>query len=339
MTNVMWLLPREDTCETSNDFDGANMGARIASVFVILVTSLFGVWFPLLSFKYKCIRMPDWCFMLAKYFGSGVIVSTAFVHLLQPANEALTNPCLGSPFTLYPWAYALCLMSLFAIFFAEACLRTFGANKMGCLDSEGCDMVSIQDKAEVKKPLEDCECADSTSDVEITEELKGSVYSQQLISLFILELGILFHSVFIGLSLAVAGSDFGLLFVVIVFHQMFEGLGLGARFAIAPWPESKKWTPWLLGLAYGLITPISVAIGLAVKNTYAPGSRTALLTVGFFDGLAAGILIYSGVIELMAKDFLFSNTFKGTDKGWPMVRAFLVMCLGAGIMSLIGRWA
>ncbi|GMG16240.1 unnamed protein product [[Candida] boidinii] len=120
---------------------------------------------------------------------------------------------------------------------------------------------------------------------------------------------------------------------------MFEGLGLGTRIALVDWPKSKRWTPWLLALAYGLCTPISVAIGLGVRNSYSPGSRTALVTNGVFDSISAGILIYTGLIELMAHEFLFSDEFKGVQGFKKMFIAYIVMCVGAGLMALLGKWA
>ena len=51
----------------------------------------------------KFNRLPNWRFFLAKFCGSGVIVATAFIHLLQPVNEALSNECLGGTFEKYPW--------------------------------------------------------------------------------------------------------------------------------------------------------------------------------------------------------------------------------------------
>ena len=42
-------------------------------------------------------------------------------------------------------------------------------------------------------------------------------YAAQMTAIFILELGVIFHSVFIGLTLAVAGKEFITLFVVLVF--------------------------------------------------------------------------------------------------------------------------
>src|SRR5699024_42937 len=58
--------------------------------------------------------------------------------------------------------------------------------------------------------------------------------SSQIGGILFLEFGIIFHSVFVGLTLAVAGDEFKTLYIVLVFHQLFEGLGLGTRLATAP---------------------------------------------------------------------------------------------------------
>jgi zinc transporter 1/2/3 len=163
-------------------------------------------------------------------------------------------------------------------------------------------------------------------------------YAAQLTAVFILEFGVIFHSIFVGLTLAVSGDEFITLYVVLVFHQTFEGLGLGARLAEVPWPKSKRWTPYLLGLGYGISTPIAIAVGLGVRTTFAPGSQTTLIVNGVFDSISAGILIYTGLVELMAHEFMFSPYMQ---KG-PVSRtlyAFGLMMLGAGLMSLLGYWA
>jgi zinc transporter 1/2/3 len=64
-------------------------------------------------------------------------------------------------------------------------------------------------------------------DTEMSEKME--VYMAQLTSIFILEFGIVFHSVFIGLTLVVSGEEFTVLYIVIVFHQTFEGLGLDSE--------------------------------------------------------------------------------------------------------------
>ena len=163
-------------------------------------------------------------------------------------------------------------------------------------------------------------------------------YAAQMTAIFILEFGVIFHSIFIGLTLAVAGAEFTTLYIVLVFHQTFEGLGLGTRLAAAPWPKSKKSTPYWLGLAYGISTPIAIAIGLGLRQTYAPGTQVALITNGIFDSVSAGILIYTGLVELMAHEFMFSPTMQRA-KIATVLSAFGLMCFGALLMALLGKWA
>lgn len=91
-------------CSDGNDFDG-RIGVRISALFVILIGSLCGkgtdYWcgyalltvetgaaFPVYAYRHKGIGVPKWAFFVAKYFGSGVIIATAFIHVrTNPADE------------------------------------------------------------------------------------------------------------------------------------------------------------------------------------------------------------------------------------------------------------
>ena len=162
-------------------------------------------------------------------------------------------------------------------------------------------------------------------------------YKQQIAAFLILEFGVIFHSVIIGLNLGTAGEEFSTLYPVIVFHQAFEGLGIGARMSAIPFPKRLGWFPWLLCSAYGLTTPISLAIGLALRTTYNGGSFTALVVSGVLDSVSAGILIYTGLVELLARDFLFNPELTHDSRRL----GFMVVCvfLGAMLMALLGKWA
>jgi zinc transporter 1/2/3 len=181
----------------------------------------------------------------------------------------------------------------------------------------------------------------ANEDVESGWEDGGLVpesYAAQMTAIFILEFGVVFHSIFIGLTLAVSGAEFSTLYVVLVFHQTFEGLGLGTRLSAAPWPKSKRWTPYFLAVGYGVSTPIAIAVGLGLRNSYPPGSATTLIVNGVFDSISAGILIYTGLVELMAHEFMFSPTMQKAPIG-TVCAAFGLMCFGAGLMALLGKWA
>lgn len=131
---------------------------------------------------------------------------------------------------------------------------------------------------------------------------------------------------FIGLTLAVAGAEFVTLYIVLTFHQTFEGLALGSRLGSIEWPESKRLTPYFMAIGYALSTPIAIAVGLGVRTSFNPGSQATLITNGVFDAISAGILIYTGLVELMAHEFMFSS---------HMQRAPIRVVLGAvGWMAL-----
>ena len=175
------------------------------------------------------------------------------------------------------------------------------------------------------------------SDSEATSLAEERSFQQQIAAFLILEFGVIFHSVFIGLNLGTAGSEFATLYPVLVFHQSFEGLGIGARLSAIPIPKRLSWLPWALCTAYGLTTPISIAIGLGLRTTYNSGSYTANVVNGVLDAISAGILIYTGLVELLARDFIFNPERTKDNKRLT----FMLVCLfvGAALMALLGKWA
>lgn len=58
------------------------------------------------------------------------------------------------------------------------------------------------------------------------------------------------------------------------------------------------------GVLYGLTTPIGIAAGLGVRTSYNPDSTTAAIVSGVLDSFSAGILVYTGLVEVI---FSFSS--------------------------------
>jgi len=177
---------------------------------------------------------------------------------------------------------------------------------------------------------------DEIEDLKLSAHADEVGFRTQIAAFLILEFGVIFHSVIIGLNLGSAGSEFSTLYVVLVFHQSFEGLGIGARLSTIPFPRRLHWMPWVLCTAYGLTTPISIAVGLGLRTQYNAGSFTANVVSGVLDSLSAGILIFTGFVELLARDFLFDPHRTKDNKRL----AFMVVCvlLGAALMALLGKW-
>ncbi|KAH8801605.1 Zinc/iron permease [Xylogone sp. PMI_703] len=386
----------EIDCSSGNDYDG-RIGIRVSSIFVIGFGSLLGALLPIMAARTKRLRVPPLAFFITKYFGSGVIIATAFIHLLAPAVDALTSPCLSGPITEYDWAEGIALMTIFVMFFIELMAARFDVfgerGHSHDLEAAGHGLEAVMDQTEQPRRsaarkdslhMSDHTASAGGSNGNITSAEDDSIqqhddtdhhkiktqrsipgreddisyppggedhlghqrthqidedhFAAEMTALFILEFGVIFHSVFIGLTLAVTGEEFNVLYIVLVFHQTFEGLGLGSRLATAQWPRKKSWMPWALGIAYGFATPIAIAIGLGVRTTFSPNSPKTLIVNGVFDAISAGILIYTGLVELMAHEFMFNPEMRKASIKM-MLFAFLNMCFGAGLMALLGKWA
>lgn len=166
--------------------------------------------------------------------------------------------------------------------------------------------------------------------------------SQKLfLQCLLLEAGILFHSIFIGMAVSVAtGTQFAVLLIAICFHQTFEGFALGSRIAalIPALFDASSPKPWLMALAYGATTPIGQAIGIWMHALYDPASKVGLLMVGITNAISSGLLIFAGLVQLIAEDFLSDRSYQ-TLKGRRRVEACLAVGLGGLLMAIVGAFA
>lgn len=86
--------------------------------------------------------------------------------------------------------------------------------------------------------------------------------------------------------------------------ETFEGLGIGSRLAQMRLPSQYNWVPLAGAVLYGITTPIGIAVGLGVRTLYNPNSTRALVVSGVLDALSSGILIYTGLVEVVLYPFL-----------------------------------
>jgi hypothetical protein len=91
-------------------------------------------------------------------------------------------------------------------------------------------------------------------------------------------------------------------------------------------------------LAFGATTPIGQAIGLFVHRFYDPMSQTGLLMVGVMNAISSGLLLFAGLVQLLAEDFLSEKSYR-TLQGRGRVKAFLAVLGGAGLMAGVGAFA
>ncbi|VVA93924.1 unnamed protein product [Arabis nemorensis] len=152
---------------------------------------------------------------------------------------------------------------------------------------------------------------------------------------YVLELGIVSHSIIIGISLGVSQSPCTIrpLIAALSFHQFFEGFALGGCISQA---QFKNKSATIMACFFALTTPIGIGIGTAVASSFNSHSVGALVTEGILDSLSAGILVYMALVDLIAADFLskrMSCNFR------LQIVSYLMLFLGAGLMSSLAIWA
>ncbi|KAK0631310.1 Zinc/iron permease [Immersiella caudata] len=400
-------------------------GAHVAALFLILVVSTLACGFPLVS---RRIGKGPWVktiMFICQHFGTGVLMATAFVHLLPTAFTSLTDPCLPKFFNkgYRPLAGLIAMVSTLLVVAVESYLTTRGAGHSHSHhiweDDEGGEPldrgahnngneplgrggygrsgnIMLDDMGETERLVANASplpgstpthppngkmvLADGTSpddgDRDSIDDLALSAVElggmplnnaqrssepltqassdfkmasrnmppnaeerkRLLIQCMLLEAGILFHSVFIGMALSVAtGPTFAVFLLAIALHQSFEGLALGTRIAAIQFSK-RSLQPWLMVLAFGATTPFGQAIGLFVHRFYDPMSQTGLLMVGVMNAISSGLLLFAGLVQLLAQDFLSKESYK-TLHGSKRMQAYFAVLGGAGMMAAVGAFA
>ncbi|KAI6131074.1 Zinc/iron permease [Pisolithus croceorrhizus] len=167
---------------------------------------------------------------------------------------------------------------------------------------------------------------------------------RQVVGILVLQLGIMIHSLVIGLTLAIkTGSDFASLLVAVIFHQFFEGLSLGIR--IASLPSSSSSTSEALGntepgvhdqilkptlaCSFAVTTPVGIGLGMIVFGVGGSSAHMRLVQ-GLMSAISAGMLIYAACVEMLAADFVMDPTL--WRSGWRRQ----CVALGSLLMGAIG---
>ncbi|KAI8379494.1 Zinc/iron permease [Radiomyces spectabilis] len=315
-----------------------DMGMRVGSLFIILGTSAIGVYAPMILHRtspYSEGSIRDWVLAIGKFFGTGVILATAFVHMLPEAMENFESPCLTGGWLSYgAFAGVFCMLASFALQLLElamvAHLEKLRRKSQTVMNS------SISEKTDLEVSAVH---ADDTCHYDAHAHAGGLMEEDAFkhVGTYILELGIMMHSILIGITLANTGnSEFTTLLIALVFHQFFEGMALGTRINELSYQGCLK--PVIMGFFYIIMTPIGVAIGIGIHSSFNPGSYSAVLANAILDSLSAGILLYNAYVSLMSMEISHNHDFRKTCTH-RKIACFLAMYIGAGLMSLLGKWA
>lgn len=322
-----------------NDYD---IPLRIGLLFVILVGDFVGVYAPLVVKRWFSNQMDGLLVTLFRQFGVGVVLSTALVHLLTHAQLMFENECLHTAYE--STATSIAMAGLFIAFCIEFFLGRWLQHRVSQLkaasgvngsEEEG---RSSEDDFKDQKGVVSGE-GHTHEDLHHHHDLDIAA-KQDKIAVGLLEAGIIFHSVLIGITLAInpdgtGSGGFITLFIVILFHQIFEGIALGT--GIAQLESVSIWTKLLMGAAFAVTTPIGMAIGIGVLNQFNGNDPSTIVALGTLDALSAGVLLWVGLIEMLNHDWLQGGLMKAS---WIKVSVGFIGLLGGMIlMSYLGNWA
>ncbi|KAA8521277.1 hypothetical protein F0562_011977 [Nyssa sinensis] len=316
-------------------------GVAIAT---ILTAGVTGVAIPLVGRKRRFLRTDSNVFFAAKAFAAGVILATGFVHMLPDATSSLTDSCLPKyPWSKFPFSGFFAMMAALATLLVDFVGTQYyerkqekeRAGQIGRVESV--DSLSESGIVEVKDSNGKVFGEEEGGGMHIVgmhahaahhrhshqngpEACEGHSHShshgfgggdqedgvRHVVVSQVLELGIVSHSIIIGLSLGVSQSPCTIrpLMAALSFHQFFEGFALGGCISQAQFGTLHS---TLMACFFAITTPAGIAIGMGISSFYNPDSPRALIIEGIFDSISAGILVYMALVDLIAADFLSAD--------------------------------
>ncbi|KEZ44089.1 hypothetical protein SAPIO_CDS3846 [Scedosporium apiospermum] len=342
-----------------------NVRLRIGLIFAILATSAVGVFAPIFLAKWLPSKL-NVIWVTLKQFGTGIIISTAFVHLFVHAMLMFQNDCVegieyeGTAASIF---MAGIFISFLVEYFGERFMRSRLNKKMLNGSPEGYSV----------------------------EKANASL---ETVNIYVMEAGIIFHSLIIGVTLVVSGDSFFItLFIVIVFHQFFEGLALGSRIAslgtnqhhalaalghhsvhqhgpghhqhhIHPQEHTSEslaktaggeatslngsnqeeekanfpmWHKMVLAACFALVTPIGMAIGTGCLSVFNGNDPATAIAIGTLDAFSGGILVWVGLVEMWAGDWMGGEMANAS--AFSTFMGIFGLMAGMALMSFLGKWA
>ncbi|KAL0300945.1 UNVERIFIED_CONTAM: Zinc transporter 1 [Sesamum radiatum] len=359
------------TCngETEQRNRSESLKFKLVAIAAILGAGGIGVSLPLLGRKFKPLRPENDVFFMIKAFAAGVILATGFVHILPDAFETLTSPCLaGSPWGKFPFTGFISMMASIGTLVVDTVATSFYQSshlnkaKQVNMDEEAGD---DERAGHVHMHSHAAQGHSHGAVVPAQETSLPDLVRQRIISQ-VLELGIVVHSVIIGISLGASKSPETIkpLLAALSFHQFFEGMGLGGCLSQSLLPvmssrcselrsnlkflsrnpptfksieaKFKSLTTAIMTVFFSLTTPLGIGVGIGISSVYKDSSPTALIVEGVFNSASAGILIYMALVDLLAADFMNPRM---QSNARLQLGANVSLLLGAGCMSFLAKWA
>lgn len=341
-----------------------NTSFQVGGLFIVLAASALGVVAPIILYYCGIQSSPatQLTLLTFKAIGTGIIIATGFIHMLGDAADQLSRdetPELPPVFDYDSWNYVFALATIVACALGDFIVERVRAGKRGEVTTAfpavadgttfgslgGCGHHHMDEEHTHNNPSAAPVSSSSSNDGDKNNKLEegactpdnGQLLENAQSRVFTLEAGILIHSVIIGLDLGLqSGEQYIALLSAIVFHQFFEGFALSQLLIEARFDTI---TPVIWATCfYAVTTPIGIAAGIGARQTFDEDSVASKLTMGILDSISGGILIYIGLMTLMAA-WILNNKYLVRAHWTGPTCAFGGLCIGLFIMAFIGIWA
>ncbi|ORY43552.1 Zinc/iron permease [Neocallimastix californiae] len=291
----------------------------------ILTSSLLGTMLPVLLKNKPFFKEDSILFGSVKLFGIGIILGVAFIHMLSPANALLTS---AYTFKLFNEEY-ISFAGVFAIFgiiiaqFIQVYTSHFLERK------HNHDHLHVHTSSEFYLlPAVHEYVATQHEILHLMEK------NEKQLVCYLLEIGISFHSILIGIAFGIESSELVAFMIAIMFHQFFEGVSLSSVFIEAHFKH-------IISILYLIIfycftIPLGGIIGLTLRSYIESATKIYVTIKGIIDSMASGLLIYDVLVNILNRHCSSCN-WKNT-KLYKKNIQLLSFYFGLFINALIGKW-
>lgn len=221
------------------------------------------------------IYTPIWLFRLGS-LACGVFIGAGLIHLLTDSCDEINN----SNFTKFPISHSICVVVFVLLSYLE--MLTVSEHDIQINSSDGSiNNENVSDFVDEKNNNNEM----SIRKKQFSKENKG--LSATSIPLYIV---MVFHSIFEGLSLGIlmnTGTAIATFFAIIG-HKPVEAFSLSL---IILSDKPSKFMFYIFVVIYSLCTPVSICISALI------GTITKKLVVGIIEAISAGTFIFIGCHE------------------------------------------
>jgi len=291
-------------------------------------------------------------------FAGGIILATGFIHMLSDGQKSLEQ-VININYPFFALISSISMIILIGIeLIIKICINTNINNQslptfinddlestihINCDQHINCNQknINILTSLNTQGSVSSRISSFSVPNPNNPNNPNNSNNPNNCIDIFILEFGIAIHSIIIGINLGIINDHLTLiqLLIAISFHQFFEGFVVGQMLVNSD----------IVNIFHKIIiigvfcstTPIGIIIGICINQSISDDSYSYLLSQGILDSISAGILIYAALVNFIAKDFIFPNTYVciNNTNFTKQIKLLIIFTLGYTLMALLGIWS